>query len=167
MIYQLQMEQQQFWFPINARPPMNDFERQQAVALLGHRRGRLAMFQGDAMFLNSQGFGHLLFLVNTEINAVMTAQSVFRNAMQGSPPAVNPGYGRPAAPAPPVPTAPAYPPPTPSRPRFSGPDELMDWLGESSAKQQRFRDILLDDCVHCHRPTEGLSKCPHCGMYQK
>jgi hypothetical protein len=76
------------------------------------------MFQGDAMLLNSQGFGHLLFLVNTEINAVMTAQSIFLNAMQGPPPAVNPGYGRPAAPAPPVPTAPAYPPPNTSRPRF-------------------------------------------------
>lgn len=168
MIYQLQMEQQQFWYPINARPPMNDFERQQAVALLSQRRGRLAMYQGDAMFLNSQGFGQLLYLVNQEINAVVTAQSVFLNAMQAPPPPVpNPGYGLPAAPAPPAPAPPAYPPPNTAGPRFSGPDELMDWLAESSRKQQRFQDILLDDCVHCHRSLEGASKCPHCGRYQK
>lgn len=30
------------------------------------------MYQGDAMFLNSQGFGQLLYLVNQEINAVVT-----------------------------------------------------------------------------------------------
>jgi hypothetical protein len=167
MIYQLQLEQQQLWYPINARPPMNDFERQQAVALLSQRRGRLAMYQGDAMFLNSQGFGQLLYLVNQEINAVVTAQSIFLNAMQGPPPTANPGYGLPAQPGQPVPAAPAYPPPNTGSPRFSGPDELMGFLEESTRKQQRFRDILLGDCVHCHEPREGLAKCPHCGMYQK
>jgi hypothetical protein len=167
MIYQLQLEQQQFWYPINARPPMNDFERQQAVALLGQRRGRLAMYQGDAMFLNSQGFGQLLYMVNQEINAVVTAQSIFLNAMQGPPPPPNPGYGLPAQPGQPAPAAPAYPPPDTGSPRFSGPDELEGFLEESTRKQQRFRDILLGDCVHCHEPREGLAKCPHCGMYQK
>ena len=167
MIYQLQMEQQQFWSPINAWPPRNDFERQQAVALLSQRRGRLAMYQGDAMFLNAQGCGQLLYLVNQEINAVVTAQSVFLNAMQGPPPpAPNPGYGLPAQPAPPPPAAPAAPPPNPAGPRFSGPDELMKFLRKSSDEQDRFRDILLGNCVHCHQPREGMSKCPHCQMYQ-
>src|SRR6202012_1001086 len=96
MIYQLQMEQQQFWFPINARPPMNDFERQQAVALLGQRLRRLAKVHGDRKFIKLQGFGQLLSLVNREISAVMPAQSVFDNATQGPPPDVNPGYGPPA-----------------------------------------------------------------------
>jgi hypothetical protein len=166
MIYQLQMEQQQFWFPINARPPMNDFERQQAVSLLGQRRARLAMLQGDAMFLSSQGFGQLLFLVNQEINAVVNAQSVFLNAMQGPQHSQNPGYQTPAAPAYPAPSPPAYPPPSTRTPPFSGPDDLQDFLAESSASQQRFQDILLGNCVHCHKPREGASKCPRCGMYQ-
>ncbi len=166
MIYQLQMEQQQFWYPINARPPVNDFERQQAIAALRQRRARLAVLQGDAMFLSAQGCGQLMFLVNQEINAVVTAQSIFLNAMQGPQPP-HPGYGAPAAAAPSVPTAPVYPPPNPARPRFSGPDELMDWLAQSSAKQQKFIDVLLGDCVHCHKSLEGASKCPHCGMYQK
>lgn len=166
MIYQLQMEQQQFWFPFNAHPPSNDFERQQAISALMQRYGQLSVLQGDAMFLNSQGYGRLLFLVSQELNAITVTRNTFVNAMQGPQYPQYPGYQAPAAPAYPAPSAPAYPPPSAPAPRFSGPSDLQDWLAKSSADQQRFTDILLGDCVHCHKPLEGSSKCPHCRSYQ-
>ena len=166
MIQQLQMEQQQFWFPFNARPPSNDFERQQAISALMQRYGQLSVLQGDAMFLNSQGYGQLLFLVNQELNAITLARNTFANAMQGSQYPQYPGYQVPAAPANPPPSTPTYPPPAPPAPRFSSPSDLQEWLAKSSADQQIFRDNLLGDCVHCHQPLEGSSKCPHCGRYQ-
>ena len=166
MIQQLQMEQQQFWFPFNAHPPSNDFERQQAISALMQRYGQLSVLQGDAMFLNSQGYGQLLFLLNQELNAITLARNTFANAMQGSQYPQPPGYQVPAAPTPPAPNPPAYPPPTPPAPRFSSPSDLQEWLAKSSADQQRFRDNLLGDCVYCHKPLEGSSKCPYCGRYQ-
>jgi hypothetical protein len=163
MIYQLQVEQWQFWYPINARPPMSDFERQQAVVLLGQRLDRLAMLRATAM---AQGFGQLVFLVDQETSSVVNAQRIFLSFMQGPLYPLNPGYQAPAPPAYPAPSAPVYPPRNTPTPRFSGPDDLQNWLAKSSDDQQRFRDILLGDCIHCHKPLEGQSKCPHCRSYQ-
>jgi hypothetical protein len=150
MINQLQIEQQRFWFPFNARPPSNDVERQQAIGALMQRYGQLSVVQGDAMFLNAQGYGRLLFLVNQELNAIIGARNLYVSDLQGSQYTQTPGYPMPSAPA----------------PRFSGPSDVHAWLAKSSADQQRARDIMVGDCIHCHRPLEGNSKCPYCGRYQ-
>ena len=107
MLYQLQMEQQQFWYQFQVRPPSNDGERQQAIGGLMQRYGRLSALQGDAMFLNSQGYGQLLMAVNQELNTIMATRDQYVNAMQNPqpPPAAPPPTPPPAAPPPAPPGA--------------------------------------------------------------
>ena len=152
MLYQLQMEQQQFWYQFQVRPPSNDGERQQAIGGLMQRYGRLSALQGDAMFLNSQGYGQLLMAVNQELNTIMATRDQYVNAMQNPQPP-------PAAPPPTPP--PAAPPPAPS-----GGGEVREWLARSSAKQDEIRRRMVGDCVYCGKPLEGRALCPHCGRYQ-
>ena len=45
MLYQLQTEQQQFWYQFQIRQPSNDWERQQAISTLMQRYGRLSALQ--------------------------------------------------------------------------------------------------------------------------
>jgi hypothetical protein len=153
-INQLLVEQQQFWFPFNAHPPSNDAERQEAIQALMHRYGQLSVLQGDAMFLNAQGYGRLLSLVQQQLNAILSARNQYVSSLQGNRYTQNPGYQTPRAP-----TA------TPSRPT-DRPTDVAVWLAQSSADQQRARDRMVGDCIHCHRPLEGNSKCPYCGRYQ-
>jgi len=150
MLNQIQIEQQSFWFPFNAHPPTNDVERQQAIAALMQRYGQLSVLQGDAMFLNTQGYGRLLSLVQQELNAIVSARNLYVSGLQGTQYTPTPGYPTPSAPAPPL----------------SSPGDVQAWLARSSADQQRARDRLVGDCIHCHRPLEGNSKCPYCGRYQ-
>ena len=82
MLYQLQTEQQQFWYQFQIRQPSNDWERQQAISALMQRYGRLSALQGDAMFLNSQGFGRLLMAINQELNTILATRDQYVNAMQ-------------------------------------------------------------------------------------
>jgi hypothetical protein len=149
MLYQLQTEQQQFWYQFQIRQPSNDWERQQAISALMQRYGRLSALQGDAMFLNSQGYGRLLMAVNQELNTVLATRDQFVNAMQNPQPP-------PAAPSPPVPTAPAP----------SGGDDVREWLAQSSVKQDEIRRRMVGDCIHCGKPLEGRALCPYCGRYQ-
>ena len=149
MLYQLQTEQQQFWYQFQIRQPSNDWERQQAISALMQRYGRLSALQGDAMFLNSQGYGRLLMAVNQELNTVLATRDQYVNAMQNPQPP-------PAAPSPPVPTAPAP----------SGGDDVREWLAQSSAKQDEIRRQMVGDCIHCGKPLEGRALCPYCGRYQ-
>ena len=149
MLYQLQTEQQQFWYQFQIRQPSNDWERQQAISALMQRYGRLSALQGDAMFLNSQGYGRLLMAVNQELNTVLATRDQYVNAMQNPQPP-------PAVPSPPVPTAPAP----------SGGDDVREWLAQSSAKQDEIRRRMVGDCIHCGKPLEGRALCPYCGRYQ-
>jgi hypothetical protein len=149
MLYQLQTEQQQFWYQFQIRQPSNDWERQQAISALMQRYGRLSALQGDAMFLNSQGYGRLLMAVNQELNTVLATRDQYVNAMQNPQP-------RPAAPSPQVPTAPAP----------SGGGDVREWLAQSSAKQDEIRRRMVGDCIHCGKPLEGRALCPYCGRYQ-
>ncbi len=149
MLYQLQTEQQQFWYQFQIRQPSNDWERQQAISALMQRYGRLSALQGDAMFLNSQGYGRLLMAVNQELNTVLATRDQYVNAMQNPQPP-------PAVPSPPVPTAPAP----------SGGDDVREWLAQSSAKQDEIRRQMVGDCIHCGKPLEGRALCPYCGRYQ-
>jgi hypothetical protein len=149
MLYQLQTEQQQFWYQFQIRQPSNDWERQQAISALMQRYGRLSALQGDAMFLNSQGYGRLLMAVNQELNTVLATRDQYVNAMQNPQPP-------PAAPSPPVPTAPAP----------SGGDDVREGLAQSSAKQDEIRRRMVGDCIHCGKPLEGRALCPYCGRYQ-
>ena len=149
MLYQLQMEQQQFWYQFQVRPPLNDGERQQAIGALMQQYGRLSALQGDAMFLDSQGYGRLLMAVNQELNNILATRDHYVNAMQNPQPP-------PAAPA-------TAPPPTPAP---SGGGELREWLDRSSAEQDEIRRRMVGDCIHCGKPLEGRALCPHCGRYQ-
>jgi hypothetical protein len=149
MLYQLQTEQQQFWYQFQIRQPSNDWERQQAISALMQRYGRLSALQGDAMFLNSQGYGRLLMAVNQELNTVLATRDQYVNAMQNPQPP-------PAAPSPPGPTAPAP----------SGGDDVREGLAQSSAKQDEIRRRMVGDCIHCGKPLEGRALCPYCGRYQ-
>lgn len=148
MLYQLQMEQQQFWNQFQVRPPSNDWERQQAIGALMQRYGRLSALQGDAMFLNSQGYGRLLMAVNQELNTILVTRDQYVTAMQNPQP--------PSAAPPPAPTAPAP----------SGGGDVREWLARSSAKQDESRRRMVGDCIHCGKPLEGRALCPHCGRYQ-
>jgi hypothetical protein len=149
MLYQLQMEQQQFWYQFQVQQPSNDWERQQAIGALMQRYARLSVLQGDAMFLNSQGYGRLLTAVNQELNTIQTTRDQYVNAMQNPQP-------------PPAPPAPPAPPP--SAP-FGGGD-VREWLAQSSAEQDQIRRGMVGDCIHCGRPLEGRTLCPYCGRYQ-
>jgi hypothetical protein len=152
-LYQLQAEQQQFWDQFRVRPPSNDWERQQAIGALMQRYGRLSVLQGDAMYLANQGNGRLLMAVNQELNAILATRNQYVNALQA------PYYPQNPAPAPqPAPSAPV--------PSFRSPQDLQAWLARSSAEQDKIRRRMVGDCVHCGLPTEGSSKCPHCGLYQ-
>ena len=148
MLYQLQVEQQQFWYQFQVRPPSNDSERQQAIGALMQRYGRLSALQGDAMFLNSQGYGRLLMAVNQELNTIQATRDQYVNAMQN-----------------PQPPAPA-PPPAPTAPAPSGGGDVREWLAQSSAKQDEIRRRMVGDCIHCGKPLEGRALCPYCGRYQ-
>ncbi len=92
LLYQLQIEQQQFWYQFQVRPPSNDWERQQAIGALMQQYGRLSALQGDAMFLNSQGYGRLLMAVSQELNSILASRDHYVNAMQNPqpPPAAPP-----------------------------------------------------------------------------
>ncbi len=147
---QLQLEQQRFWFFFHSHPPSNDVEYQQAIEALIQRHAQLLVVQGGAMFLNSQGYGRLLFLVNQELNAIIGMQGLYASALQGSQDTQSRGCLTPSVPA----------------STFSGPEDLRAWLARSYAKQDEVRRTVLGDCVYCGRPTEGSSKCPHCGRYQ-
>jgi hypothetical protein len=152
-LYQLQAEQQQFWYQFKVRPPSNDAERMQAISALMQRYAQLSVLQGDAMFLNSQGYGRLLMAVNQELNAIQAAQRQYVSTLQ------EPYYPQAPAPAPqPAPNAPM--------PSSSGPENLQTWLARSSAEQDKIRRRMVGDCVHCGLPTEGSLRCPHCGLYQ-
>ena len=148
ILYQLQLEQQQFWYQFQVRPPSNDWERQQAIGGLMQRYGRLSALQGDAMFLSSQGYGRLLMAVNQELSTIQATRDQYVNAMQNPQPP-------PAAP----PTAPAAAAP-------SGGGDVRDWLARSSAKQDEIRRRMVGDCIHCGNPLAGRALCPHCGRYQ-
>jgi hypothetical protein len=148
MLYQLQMEQQQFWYQFQVHPPSNDWERQQAIGALMQRYGRLSALQGDAMFLNSQGYGQLLMAVNQELNTITATRDQYVNAMQNPQP-------------PPVAAPPVAPPPAPS-----GGGDVREWLARSSAKQDEIRRRMVGDCIHCGKPLEGRALCPHGGRYQ-
>ena len=143
MLYQLQMEQQQFWYQFQVHTPSNAWERQQAIGALMQRYGRLSALQGDAMFLNSQGYGQLLMAVNQELNTITATRDQYVNAMQNPQP------------------QPAAPPPAPS-----GGGDVGEWLARSSAKQDEIRRRMVGDCIHCGKPLEGRALCPHCGRYQ-
>jgi hypothetical protein len=160
MLYQLQMEQPQFWYQFQARPPSNDWERQQAIGALMQRYGHLSVLQGDAMFLNSQGYGRLLMAVNQELNTILATRDQYVNAMQSQ---------QPLPAAPPLPAAqspPAAPQPPPAAPAPSGGGDVREWLARSSAKQDEIRRRMVGDCIHCGKPLEGRALCPHCGRYQ-
>ncbi len=146
MLYQLQTEQQQFWYQFQIRQPSNDWERQQAISALMQRYGRLSALQGDAMFLNSQGFGRLLMAINQELNTILATRDQYVNAMQNPQPP-------PAVPSPPVPAPPEG-------------GDVREWLAESSAKQDETRRRMVGDCIHCGKPLEGRALCPYCGRYQ-
>jgi hypothetical protein len=151
-LYQLQAEQQQFWYPFNARPPSNDAERQQAISALMQRYGQLSVLQGDAMFLNSQGYGQLLTAINSELGAIQARRDQYVAALQA------PYYPPPSAPAPPpVPSAPS---PSPRG------QDVLAWLDRSSQEQDAARRRMVGDCIYCGLPTEGFARCPHCGRYQ-
>ncbi len=153
MLYQLQAQQQQFWYQFQVRPPSNDWERQEAIGALMQRYGQLSVLQGDATFLSSQGYGRLLMAVNQELNTIMVTRDQYVNALQA------PHYPQTQAWAPrPAPSAPA--------PSSSGPYDLATRLAMASAKDDAIRRKMVGDCVHCGQPTEGFSKCPHCGLYQ-
>jgi hypothetical protein len=152
-LYQLQAEQQQFWYPFNTRPPSNDGERQQAIAALSQRYGQLSVLQGDAMFLNSQGFGRLLMAVTQELNAIQATRDRYVRELQA------PYYPQPPQPSP-------QPPPSAPGPSSSSPEDLIARLDRSSAEQEKIRRKMVGDCVHCGLPTQGSARCPHCGLYQ-
>ena len=158
MLYQLQMEQQQFWYPFQVRPPSNDWERQQAIGALMQRYGRLSALQGDAMFLNSQGYGRLLMAVNQELNTILVTRDQCVNAMQNPQPP-------PAAMQNPQP--PPAAPPSPPSAAPSGGGDVAEWLARSSAKQTEIMRGMVGDCIHCARPLGGRALCPHCGRYQR
>jgi hypothetical protein len=151
LLYQLQIEQQQFWYQFQVRPPSNDWERQQAIGALMQQYGRLSALQGDAMFLNSQGYGRLLMAVSQELNSILANRDHYVNAMQNPQPP-------PAAPQSPAPPQPA--------PAPSGEGDVREWLVRSSAKQDEIRLRMVGDCIHCRKPLEGRALCPHCGRYQ-
>jgi len=88
-INQLLFEQQQFWFPFNAHPPSNDAERQEAIQVLMQRYGQLSVLQGDAMFLDTQGYGRLLSLVRQQLNAILSARNQYLSSLQGPLPGFN------------------------------------------------------------------------------
>jgi hypothetical protein len=147
MLYQLQMEQQQFWYSFQVRPPSNDPERQQAIGALMQRYGRLSALQGDAMFLNSQGYGRLLMAVSQELDTIRATRDQYVNEMQNPQP-------------PPAST------PAPTAPAPSGGGDVREWLARSSAEQDRIRRGMVGDCIHCGKPLEGRAPCPYCGRYQ-
>ena len=151
MLYQLQMEQQQFWYQFQVRPPLNDGERQQAIGGLMQQYGRLSALQGDAMFLNSQGYGRLLMAVNQELNNILATRDHYVNAMQNPQP---------------PPAAGATAPPPAAAAAASGGAEVREWLARSSAEQDEIRRRMVGDCIHCRKPLEGRAPCPHCGRYQ-
>jgi hypothetical protein len=116
------------------------------------RYGQLSVLQGDAMFLSSQGYGRLLMAITQELNALQVTRDQYVNALQ------TPYYPQTQGPAPqPAPGAPA--------PSSSG-EDLRAWLARSSAEQDKTRRWMVGDCIYCGLPTEGSSKCPHCGRYQ-
>jgi hypothetical protein len=141
------MAEQQMLYQFQVRPPSNDWERQQAIGALMQRYGRLSALQGDAMFLNSQGYGRLLVAVNQELNTVLATRDQYGNAMQNPPP-------------------PAAPPPAPTAPAPSREGDVREWLARSSAQQDETRRRMVGDCIHCGQPLEGRALCPHCGRYQ-
>jgi hypothetical protein len=149
LIAQLQVEQQRFWLQFQNHPPVNDLERQQAIQALMQRYGQLSVLQGDAMFLDTQGHGRLLFLVNQELNAIIGIRNVYASALQGYEEMQSPEFPTPGAPA----------------AALSGPEDIRAWLAKSSAHQDQIRRRMVGDCIHCGLPMEGNSICPHCGRY--
>jgi hypothetical protein len=48
------------------------------------RYGQLSVLQGDAMFLNTQGYGRLLSLVQQQLNAILTTRNQYLASLQGN-----------------------------------------------------------------------------------